>query len=126
MGFVPPLQITILHFFQNKLVASKTGCLTLLTCWYSLQTPPYCFHRILLLGRKKIMKLLSPCTPLPCFFQNTNNNNDITTCFVIYPIIDYSLGLFLTWYQCLYPPYVNSTASHPMLIGGSGHTSSCL
>ena len=43
---------------------------------------------------QKNMKLLSPCKPPPRFFQNTNNNNDITTCFVIYPIIDCAFKVF--------------------------------
>ena len=125
MGFVPPLQITISHFSkqigcEQKWMSYLTDVLVLTADTSILfpQNPSF--------GPQKNMKLLSPCKPLPRFFQNTNNNNDITTCFVIYPIVDCALGLFFTGYQCLYPPYVNSTDPHPMLIGGSGHTSSCL
>ena len=125
MGFVPPLQITISHF--SKQIGCEQNWMSylsdvlVLTADTSILFPQNPSFR-----PQKNMKLLSPCKSLSCFFHNTNNNNDITTCFVIYPMIDCVLGLFFTGYQCLYPPYVNSTASHPMLIGGSGHTSSCL
>ena len=125
MGFVPPLQITISHF--SKQIGCEQKWMSYLTDVLVLTADTsILFPQNPLFEPQKNMKLLSPCKPLPRFFQNTNNNNDITTCFVIYPIVDCALGLFFTGYQCLYPPYVNSTDSHPMLIGGSGHTSSCL
>ena len=125
MGFVPPLQITISHF--SKQIGCEQNWMSYLTDVLVLTADTsILFPQNPSFEPQKNMKLLSPCKPLPRFFQNTNNNNDITTYFLICPIIDCSLGLFLTGYQCLYPPYVNSTDSHPMLIGGSGHTSSCL
>ena len=71
--------------------------------------------------------LVSPLNSSKPFHAFHFKENIHLHCFFLPPIIGRTGVHCSTFsnvarYQCLHPPYVNSTPSHPMAIGGSVHT----